>query len=331
MAVRQETLLPRAGGAHIREELVMRRRTAFTLVELLVVIAIIAVLISVLLPALSKARQAANLIACRSNLRQIAMAVFMYQADNQGYYPQINFAASSFAPPWNQDATGSYASYGSPFMKYLVSRKVSACPSDADVNLNVVAGAYRGSSYGMQSQGGGVQWDTTNLYYGSQLRAKGLRVQCGYVAKGTSPTGTVDWSRSLGASAGWTPEYLRFPRGCNPYIVECAGYLAFLGTAGSDGRLALRHGTILNYIGIDLGVRAVDMRDVSANFINETTTGGDPNQEWYRVVSNTGKDPATGSAGLPDGSLGANWPYNTTEVVTSPLVAAPTIFGPDPR
>ena len=61
-------------------------RKAFTLVELLVVIAIIGTLVSLLLPAVQSAREAARRAQCRSNMRQMALAVLNFESA-RGVFP----------------------------------------------------------------------------------------------------------------------------------------------------------------------------------------------------------------------------------------------------
>jgi prepilin-type N-terminal cleavage/methylation domain-containing protein len=189
-----------------------RSRVGFTLVELLVVIAIIGTLVGLLLPAVQAAREAARRSACGSNLRQLGLALFNYEAANRRFPPTDTsggFSIQARLLPFMEEGalqnlldfrqpafTGAFnAQTPNPAFRtaFATPVPVMLCPSDDAPpvqTVTVVAGgpfAYGGLNY-MVSYGSGTgttydqRWPTDGIVY------EGSKVRMAQITDGASRT-----------------------------------------------------------------------------------------------------------------------------------------------
>jgi prepilin-type N-terminal cleavage/methylation domain-containing protein/prepilin-type processing-associated H-X9-DG protein len=110
-----------------------QENTAFTLIELLVVIAVIAILAALLLPAFNRAKSAADSAVCKSNLRQIGLAISAYAADTGTYpslfVPWMTAIKPQIGVPWPENNYTNFDGDNLPHTYLGPRQSVYVCPS----------------------------------------------------------------------------------------------------------------------------------------------------------------------------------------------------------
>ncbi len=187
----------------------LRHFRAFSLIELLVVIAVVGLLVAMVVPSLEAARESARFAICKSNLRQMGVAVFTYAADFRGSSPG---EVTNPRPGWVETSwmmkLAPYLGANANQPEWLTSlpnarMKVYQCPTSWPRPISIQTRITYGMNFSMASDAGAYNPDPyktnalINFYTDRLLSSRMERLWMISDCWGLTSSTKLQWDRSV--------------------------------------------------------------------------------------------------------------------------------------